>query len=141
MQVELRPLDSNKSYANNPRLNAATVDAAASIRAFVSANQASSMKTGHCHRPHAQQGRQETGHGGGSAVHVAVGLTTALLKAYRIAEQPDRLGAAWTVGYSLAVMKGKRSSTTCRPVPASGGRGEGVRPGEARMLCRGLHGL
>jgi DNA modification methylase len=96
MHVEMRPICSIRPYANNPRINAAAVDAVAkSIMEFgfrqpivVDENGViivghtrylAALKLGLTHVP----------------VHVAVGLTPAQVKAYRIADNQTATIATW----------------------------------------------
>ena len=96
MNVEERELTSIKPYENNPRLNDAAVDAvAASIREFgfrqpivVDEEASSSSATPATRRP-CKLGLATV------PVHVAVGLTPAQVKAYRIADNQTATLSAW----------------------------------------------
>jgi DNA modification methylase len=96
MQVEMRPLDSIRPYENNPRLNDAGVDAvAASIRAFgfrqpLVVDEAGLIIVGHTRYKAARKlGLQEV------PVHVAVGLSAAQAKGYRLADNQTAQLSAW----------------------------------------------
>src|SRR5580765_7540000 len=87
MQIELRRVDQIKPYPNNPRDNDGAVDAvAASLRAFgfrqpVVTDEEGVVIVGHTRLKAAiKLGMTEV------PVHVAVGLTPAQSKAYRIAD-------------------------------------------------------
>src|SRR5439155_17398898 len=87
MHVEMRPLASIRPYANNPRFNDAAVDAvAASIRAFgfrqpLVVDEAGVIIVGHTrYKAALKLGLKEV------PVHVAVGLSPAQAKAYRLAD-------------------------------------------------------
>ena len=87
MNVEMRPIDSIKPYPNNPRLNDQAVEAVAqSIREYgfrqpIVVDEAGVIVVGHTRFKAAQKLGMTT-----VPVHVAVGLTPAQLKAYRIAD-------------------------------------------------------
>jgi DNA modification methylase len=96
MNVEMRPLASIRPYENNPRLNDAAVDAvAASISAFgfrqpIVVDEQGVIIVGHTRLKAALQlGLQEV------PVHVAVGLTEAQAKAYRIADNQTSQLSDW----------------------------------------------
>ena len=87
MLVEMRPLDSIRPYENNPRLNDAAVDAvAASIKEFgfrqpIVVDEDGVIIVGHTrYKAALKLGLTEV------PVHVAVGLSKAQAKAYRIAD-------------------------------------------------------
>src|SRR6202140_3550386 len=87
MHVEMRPISSIRPYENNPRLNDAAVDAvAASIKAFgfrqpIVVDEQGVIIVGHTrYKAALKLGLQEV------PVHVAVGLSPAQAKAYRIAD-------------------------------------------------------
>jgi DNA modification methylase len=93
MKIELRKLSEIRPYENNPRLNDAAVDAvAASIREFgfrqpIVVDEQGIIVVGHTRYKAAVKLGLET-----VPVHVAVGLTPAQLKVYRIADnQTSRL--------------------------------------------------
>ena len=93
MLIEERPLAAITPYDNNPRLNDPGVDAvAASIKEFgfrqpIVVDEASVIIVGHTRYMAAQQLGMET-----VPVHVAIGLSEAQAKAYRIADnQTSRL--------------------------------------------------
>src|SRR5215510_11677470 len=115
MKVDMRPIDSIRPYENNPRLNDAAVDAvAASIREFgfrqpIVVDEAGVIIVGHTRYKAALKLRLTE-----VPVHVAVGLTEAQAKAYRIADNqtaqlsgwdcdllPDELLALQEVGFDL----------------------------------------
>jgi len=96
VHVEMRPLDSIRPYENNPRLNDAAVDAvAASIREFgfrqpIVVDEAGVIIVGHTRIKAALKlGLHEV------PVHVAVGLTPAQAKAYRLADNQTSELSAW----------------------------------------------
>lgn len=96
MQVEMRPIDSIKPYENNPRINDAAVDAvAASIQAFgfrqaIVVDEAGVIIVGHTRYKAAQKlGLTEV------PVHVAVGLSPAQARAYRIADNQTATMSSW----------------------------------------------
>src|SRR5580765_5702197 len=78
MLVEMRPIDSIRPYENNPRLNDAGVDAVAVI-IVGSTRFKAALKLGLKEVP----------------VHVALGLSPAQLKAYRIADNKTAELADW----------------------------------------------
>jgi DNA modification methylase len=96
MQVEVRPLTSIQPYAHNPRHNVAAVDAvAASIRAFgfrqpIVVDEAGVIVVGHTRYKAALKLGLET-----VPVHVAVGLTPAQRKAYRLADNQTARLSDW----------------------------------------------
>src|SRR5207249_4239913 len=97
MLVELRPIDSIRPYENNPpRLNDAAVDAVAkSIEAYgfrqpVVVDEAGIIIVGHTRFKAALKlGFSEV------PVHVAVGLTPAQAKAYRLADNQTACLSEW----------------------------------------------
>jgi DNA modification methylase len=96
MHVEMRPIDSIRPYENNPRLNDAAVDAvAASIKAFgfrqpCVVDEDGVIIVGHTRYKAARKlGLKEV------PVHVAVGLTPAQAKAYRIADNQTAQLSGW----------------------------------------------
>ncbi|HEY7159185.1 MAG TPA: DNA modification methylase [Gemmataceae bacterium] len=96
MQVELRPISSIKPYENNPRLNDAGVDAvAASIRQFgfrqpIVVDEDGVIIVGHTrYKAGLKLGLEEV------PVHVAIGLTPAQAKAYRIADNQTATLSSW----------------------------------------------
>jgi DNA modification methylase len=96
MQVEMRPLGSIRPYENNPRWNEAGVDAvAASIRAFgfrqpLVVDEAGVILVGHTrYKAALKLGLHEV------PVHVAVGLSAAQAKAYRLADNQTAQLSAW----------------------------------------------
>src|SRR5258708_17215919 len=96
MLVEMRPIASIRPYENNPRLNDAAVDAvAASIRAFgfrqpIVVDEDGVIVVGHTRYKAALTLGLAT-----VPVHVAVGLTPAQLKAYRIADNQTARLSEW----------------------------------------------
>jgi DNA modification methylase len=96
MKVEMRPIASVKPYANNPRVNDAAVDAvAASIREFgfrqpIVVDVDGVIIVGHTRYKAALKIGLET-----VPVHVAVGLTPAQAKAYRIADNQTATMSNW----------------------------------------------
>src|ERR1700722_10466593 len=96
MFVEMRPITSIRPYENNPRINEAAVDAVAA-----------SMKEFGCRQPIVvdEQGVIIVGHTRYRAalklgwtevpVHVAVGLTPAQARAYRIADNQTATLSQW----------------------------------------------
>jgi site-specific DNA-methyltransferase (adenine-specific) len=87
MHVEMRPLSSIRPYENNPRLNDAAVDAvAASIQEFgfrqpIVVDEAGVIIVGHTrYKASLKLGLHEV------PVHVAIGLSPAQAKAYRLAD-------------------------------------------------------
>ena len=96
MHVEMRPLDSIRPYANNPRLNDAAVDAvAASIKEFgfrqpIVVDEAGVIIVGHTRYKAAEKlGLHEV------PVHVAVGLSPEQAKAYRLADNQTAQLSGW----------------------------------------------
>jgi ParB-like chromosome segregation protein Spo0J len=96
MQVELRPIGSIKPYENNPRQNDAAVEAvAASILEFgfrqpIVVDEGGVIIVGHTrYKAALKLGLEEV------PVHVAVGLTPAQAKAYRIADNQAAAMSAW----------------------------------------------
>ncbi len=96
MHLEMRPLNSIKPYANNPRLNDAAVDAVAeSIREFgfrqpIVVDEDGVIIVGHTRFKAAQKlDLTEV------PVHVATGLTPAQTKAYRIADNQTARLSEW----------------------------------------------
>src|SRR5476651_1502836 len=96
MKIEMRKLSEIKPYENNPRQNEATVDAvAASIKAFgfrqaIVVDEDGVIVVGHTRLKAAQKlGLIE------APVHVAVGLTPAQAKAYRLADNQTATISSW----------------------------------------------
>jgi DNA modification methylase len=96
MQVEMRPIGSIKPYENNPRLNDAGVDAVvASIRAYgfrqpIVVDEEGVIIVGHTrYKAGLKLGLAEV------PVHVAIGLTPAQAKAYRIADNQTATLSQW----------------------------------------------
>jgi len=96
MRVEMRKLSSIKPYENNPRLNDGAVEAvAASIREFgfrqpIVVDEQDVIIVGHTRYKGALKlGLEEV------PVHVAIGLTPAQAKAYRIADNKTATIATW----------------------------------------------
>ena len=96
MQVNMRPIGSIRPYENNPRINDAAVDAvAASIKAFgfrqpIVVDEDGVIVVGHTrYKAAIKLAMTEV------PVHVAVGLTPAQLKAYRIADNQTASIATW----------------------------------------------
>src|SRR5450432_4553233 len=96
MQVEMRPIGSIRPYENNPRLNDAAVDAvAASIKEFgfrqpIVVDEDGVIVVGHTrYKAAIKLGMTEV------PVHVAVGLSPAQAKAYRIADNQTAAIATW----------------------------------------------
>jgi ParB-like chromosome segregation protein Spo0J len=96
MKVEWRPISSIKPYPNNPRVNDAAVDAvAASIKEFgwrqpVVVDEEGTVIVAHTRLLAAiKLGLTEV------PVHVAVGLTPAQVKAYRIADNQSATLSQW----------------------------------------------
>jgi DNA modification methylase len=96
MHVEMRPIGSIRPYENNPRLNDAAVDAvAASIREFgfrqpIVVDEAGVIIVGHTRYKAAQKlGLHEV------PVHVAIGLSPAQAKAYRLADNQTAQLSGW----------------------------------------------
>src|SRR5262245_618725 len=96
MHVEMRPISSIRPYANNPRINDPAVDAvAASIKAFgfrqpIVVDEEGVIIVGHTRYKAALKLGLET-----VPVHVAVGLSPAQAKAYRIADNQTATLSAW----------------------------------------------
>src|SRR5262245_57288605 len=96
MHVEMRSLATIRPYANNPRLNEAAVDAVAqSLREFgfrqpIVVDAEGVIVVGHTrYKAAVKLGLTEV------PVHVAVGLTAAQLKAYRIADNQTAQLSGW----------------------------------------------
>src|SRR5277367_689035 len=96
MLVEIRPLSSIRPYPGNPRLNDAAVDAvAASLKAFgwrqpLVVDEDGVIIVGHTrYKAALKLGLTEV------RVHVAVGLTPAQLKAYRLADNQTAQLSGW----------------------------------------------
>src|SRR5260370_17814038 len=96
MHVEMRPIASTRPYENNPRLNDAAVDAvAASIKAFgfrqpIVVDENDVIIVGHTrYKAALKLGLTEV------PVHVAVGLTPAQARAYRIADNATAAMSSW----------------------------------------------
>src|SRR5271170_4469998 len=96
MHVEMRPIETIRPYENNPRLNDPAVDAvAASIRTFgfrqpLVVDEASVIIVGHTrYKAAVKLGLAEV------PVHVAVGLTPAQARAYRIADNQTNRLSEW----------------------------------------------
>jgi ParB-like chromosome segregation protein Spo0J len=96
MQVELRPIDTIKPYENNPRLNDDGVDAvAASIKEFgfrqpIVVDEDDVIIVGHTrYKAALKLGMEKV------PVHVAVGLSPAQAKAYRIADNQTATLSSW----------------------------------------------
>lgn len=96
MQIDLRPIGSIKPYANNPRLNDAGVAAvAASIQQFgfrqpIVVDEDDVIIVGHTrYKAALKLGLEEV------PVHVAVGLTPAQAKAYRLADNQTSTLSSW----------------------------------------------
>ncbi|HEV3079034.1 MAG TPA: ParB N-terminal domain-containing protein, partial [Gemmataceae bacterium] len=96
MQVELRPITSIRPYENNPRLNDEAVDAvAASIKEFgfrqpIVVDEQGVIIVGHTRYKAALKLGLEM-----VPVHVAVGLSAAQAKAYRIADNQTATMSQW----------------------------------------------
>jgi DNA modification methylase len=96
MQVELRPISSIRPYESNPRINDAAVDAvAASIKEFgfrqpIVVDEQNVIIVGHTRYKAALKLGLET-----VPVHVAVGLTPAQAKAYRLADNQTATLSQW----------------------------------------------
>jgi site-specific DNA-methyltransferase (adenine-specific) len=96
MHLELRPITSIRTYENNPRLNDAGVDAVvASIREFdfrqpIVVDEQGVIIVGHTRYKAAPKLGLET-----VPVHVAVGLSPAQAKAYRIAVNQTASLSQW----------------------------------------------
>ena len=122
MLVVMRPIESIRPYENNPRLNDAAVDAVArSIQEFgfrqpIVVDEDGVIIVGHTrYKAALKLGLTEV------PVHVAVGLTPAQVKAYRIADNQT----------ATAVAGG--TTTSCRS-GIGGTAGDGLRPGPDRVL-------
>src|SRR4029077_18189958 len=96
MKLDSWPLDRLKPYQSNPRLNDPAVDAvAASIREFgfrqpIVVDEADVIIVGHTrYKPALKLGLTEV------PVHVAVGLTPAQAREYRIADNQTATLSAW----------------------------------------------
>jgi DNA modification methylase len=96
MLVEMRPIASIRPYDNNPRLNDAAVDAvAASIKAFgfrqpIVVDEDDVIVVGHTrYKAALKLGMKEV------PVHVAVGLSPAQAKAYRLADNQTATMSQW----------------------------------------------
>jgi DNA modification methylase len=96
MHVEMRPIDSIRPYEHNPRINDAAVDAViASIREFgwqqpIVVDEDGVILAGHTrYKAALKMGLDEV------PVHVAVGLTPAQAKAYRIADNQTATMSSW----------------------------------------------
>ena len=96
MQIDMRPIDAIRPYENNPRVNDPGVDAvAASIREFgfrqpIVVDEDGVIIVGHTRYKAARKLGLET-----VPVHVAVGLTPAQAKAYRIADNQTATLSQW----------------------------------------------
>jgi DNA modification methylase len=96
MHVEMRPISTIRPYENNPRLNDAAVDAvAASIKEFgfrqpIVVDEAGVIVVGHTRYKAALKLGMEI-----VPVHVAVGLSPAQSKAYRLADNQTATMSAW----------------------------------------------
>src|SRR5450759_1511008 len=96
MKVEMRPIGSIRPFENNPRLNDAAVDAvAASIREFgfrqpIVVDEEGVVVVGHTRYKAALKLGLKT-----VPVHVAVGLSPAQAKAYRIADNKTAAMSGW----------------------------------------------
>jgi DNA-directed RNA polymerase specialized sigma24 family protein len=96
MHIEMRPIDSIKPYDKNPRINDATVDAvAASIKEFgfrqpIVVDEDGTIIVGHTrYKAALKLGMTEV------PVHVAVGLTPAQARAYRVADNQTATLSTW----------------------------------------------
>ena len=96
MHVEMRPIDTIRPYENNPRLNDAGVDAVAeSIREFgfrqpIVVDEDGVIIVGHTrYKAALKLGLDEV------PVHVAVGLSPAQAKAYRLADNQTATLSQW----------------------------------------------
>src|SRR5215510_3134869 len=96
MKIEMRRLADIKPYHNNPRLNDAAVDAvAASIKEFgfrppIVVDEEGVIVVGHTrYKAAIKLGLEQV------PVHVAVGLSPAQAKAYRIADNQSATLSAW----------------------------------------------
>src|SRR5437016_8772669 len=96
MKVQLRPITRIRPYDNNPRLNDEAVDAvAASIREFgfrqpIVVDEAGVIIVGHTRYKAALKLGLEV-----VPVHVALGLTPAQAKAYRLADNKTATMSQW----------------------------------------------
>jgi DNA modification methylase len=96
MNIEMRPIGSIRPYENNPRLNDAAIDAvAASIKEFgfrqpIVVDEDGVIVVGHTRYKAAIKLNM-----GEVPVHVAVGLTPAQAKAYRLADNATATIATW----------------------------------------------
>ena len=122
MHVEMRPLGSIRPYENNPRFNDAAVDAvAASIRAFgfrqpLVVDEAGVIIVGHTrYKAALKLGLKEV------PVHVAVGLSPAQAKAYRLADN-QTTELSWWDDDKLAQELGKGKPPDPAVVRAWSGR-------------------
>src|ERR1017187_4265617 len=96
MHVEMRPIETIRPYANNPRTNDAAVDAvAASIKEFgfrqpIVVDEDGVIIVGHTrYKAALKLGLTEV------PVHVAVGLSPAQAKAYRLADNQTASLSSW----------------------------------------------
>jgi DNA modification methylase len=96
MLVEMKPISSIRPYENNPRINDAAIDAvAASIKEFgfrqpIVVDEEGVIVVGHTrYKAALKLGYTEV------PVHVAIGLTPAQLKAYRIADNQTARLSEW----------------------------------------------
>src|SRR6516164_4601146 len=96
MNIEMRSITSIRPYGNNPRLNDAAVDAvAASIKEFgfrqpIVVDEGGVIIVGHTrYKAALKLGLTEV------PVHVAVGLSPAQIKAYRIADNQSATLSDW----------------------------------------------
>src|SRR5580704_10163155 len=96
MHIEMRDITSIKPYDNNPRLNDAAVDAvAASIKEFgfrqpIVVDEQDVVIVGHTrYKAAVKLGLEEV------PVHVAVGLSPAQARAYRLADNQTATIATW----------------------------------------------
>src|SRR5206468_2709283 len=96
MHVEMRPIETIRPYENNPRLNDEAVDAvAASVEAFgfrqpIVIDEAGVIIVGHTrYKAALKLGLTEV------PVHVAVGLSPAQARAYRIADNQTNTLSGW----------------------------------------------
>src|SRR6202140_1033353 len=96
MHVEMRPISSIRPYENNPRLNDAAVDAvAASIKEFgfrqpIVVDEQGVIIVGHTrYKAALKLGLTAV------PVHVAVGLSPAQAKAYRLADNQTATMSSW----------------------------------------------
>src|SRR5579871_7032530 len=96
MEVKMRPITSIRPYENNPRINEAAVDAvAASIREYgfrqpIVVDEEGVIIVGHTrYKAALKLGLTEV------PVHVAVGLTPAQARAYRLADNQTATMSSW----------------------------------------------